>query len=654
MKMKSIWHDSIAAVAAFAAVAVFAAITARYSPLLAVIELSVAFVLFAFFLIRTRVNARRFASFAKRLYRKMDFTDARVLNSFPVPVVLCDSDGTVLWVSEKFLNRVVHSKQILADSIQSYIEGREFSEIINSHETAVHINDRDYSVFTNSYTAEGQERYVLYFVDNTQLKNIEREFNLSRPVVAFLEVDNIDASGYDLRESERAEFRSMVEAVIENWAGEFPCILKRLSDARFMIVAQRRDADTMIETKFPVLDSVRNLKYKNLDISATISIGMSDGETFLQCERRAKKALEMALDRGGDQAAVVNKDDSYDFFGGVSKSVEKRGKVQARVIGSALAEFIEASDEVIVMGHKWPDLDVMGAAVGICCAAEALGVASYIVTDTSKTLSLSLLERINADAFLKEAIIDEQTALKLISKKTLLVVVDTHIKTFVEFPEVYKKASTVFVIDHHRKSTDAIDNAVVFHLDPNASSASEMVTELLEYIDPEPNITKLTAEALLSGIMLDTKNFVLGCGVRTFEAAAFLREKSADTVSVRKLFSTSMQVNKLRNDVVSSADKYNRSAIACARFESEDIRIICSQAADELLNVSEVDASFVLYMSGDTVCISARSLGAANVQVIMEALGGGGHRTMAAAQLKEVSLETAVEKLKATVDEFLN
>ncbi len=303
----------------------------------------------------------------------------------------------------------------------------------------------------------------------------------------------------------------------------------------------------------------------------------------------------------------------------------------------------------MIMGHRFPDLDAMGAAVAMYSAAKSMDVQPFIVTDREKSLAGPLMDRMDEEGL---KILSPSQALERISGETLLIIVDTHIPDFVEEPELYKKAKKVVVIDHHRKSVNFIEKAVIFFHDPSVSSASEMVTELLQYIGGEPVIGSFEADALLSGITLDTRNFVLRAGVRTFEAAAYLKSRGADTVRVKKLFSTTLRNYKQKNKIVSSSAEYKNCAIATADFDSKDIRIIASQAADELLNISQVDASFVIFGSGNTVNISARSLGLVNVQVIMEKLGGGGHQTMAAAQLRDVTTAEAEEKLRRAIDEF--
>ncbi len=643
-------HSNFIFVAVIAAASVCAVITSFVLPSLAFIEAGLIILFFLWTVISERFYKKKSRRYMHKLSKSLDFSKEKSLNNFPFPVVVCSKEGDINWCSEKFLNRVVGSKKSFENNIAAYINGKDLYEIINSEETAVFVNGRTYTVFSNSFESEGSENYILFYVDNSDLREIEKKYYSSKPCVIYIEADNVGDTRLDFRDSERAEIRSIVESEIEKWISDYSCILKRLSESRYIIVAEKSDVDKMIETKFSVLDRVREIRYKDVPVKTSLSIGVADGDNLAECEKRARKALDMSIGRGGDQAAVT-KNESYVFYGGISRSVEKQGKIETRIVASAFSELIEGSDDVIVMGHKNADLDAIGAALGVCAACESVGIPAFIATDKNNTLCSALINRIMSDENQSVSIIDEQTAINLLDKKTLLVVVDTHLKSFVEFPDVYKKASSVFVIDHHRKSVDYIDNAVVFYHNPGASSACEMVTELLQYTGKDIEISKLVAEALLAGIMLDTKNFVLGTGVRTFQAAAYLKRNGADTVSVHKMFANSLDSYIKRNVVVSKARQYKNCAISFADFDSPDLRVICSQAADEMMNIEGVKASFVIYSLNGKICISARSYGELNVQVVMEEFGGGGHQSMAAAQIQGISIEDTVEKLREIIDE---
>ncbi len=411
-----------------------------------------------------------------------------------------------------------------------------------------------------------------------------------------------------------------------------------------MVLTDEAHIRAAMEKRFEILDAIRSIKAGERR-SATVSMGVGRGaDSLQQGEEWARKALDMALGRGGDQVAVKQKDDTYEFFGGLSKGVEKRDKVRTRVIAATLSDHIKSSDVVFVMGHKFSDLDCVGAAIGLwSVVTKSLKKPAYIVINRTQSLASPLISSMEASEDGK-IFISPLDAMSMVTPKTMLIVVDTHSQEFVESSELLTAVSRVVVIDHHRMMVKHIENALVFYHEPYASSTSEMVAELVQYIG-DGALNQTEAEALLSGIMLDTKNFVLKTGVRTFEAAAYLRRRGADTVEVKRMFSDTIDTYKAKYRIVSSAEILNDCAITSSDKEFPDIRITSAQAADELLSIQGVNASFVIFPSGNTVNVSARSLGEINVQLIMEALGGGGHLTMAGAQLTGVTVQQAREKL---------
>lgn len=651
MKFKGFWYDILLLSLITLFSAVFIGVTAVVEPVLAIAECAVALFLILFAFFRVFTAKKRFKRFLIKTTRKLDYTEPKVLSSFPFPVAVSDMQGNIIWTSEKFINEILGGNINSAVSVAKIANGLDIETLINEEETTVLVNERYYSVYTHTYTANSERMCILFYLNNTRLKQAEIDYFNSRPYAVLIELDSLDDARTEYRDSEKTEIKSQIEAAIDNWTESFDSVVKRISDDRYLIITEQSNINRMVEDKFSIIETVRNFEYKGKKIGSTLSIGVSGGKTIKACEQKARKAIEMALGRGGDQVAIKNKD-GYDFIGGISQSAEKKTKVRSRVIASALSELIKGSSNVLIMGHSFTDLDAVGSAVGIACAVNALDKPVNIVIDKEKTLAHSLVLKVENELD-SELIIGKEKALQLIGKKTLLIIVDTHIESFVEFSEIYEKIETKVIIDHHRRTPTDVYDAVLFHLDPSASSASEMVTEILQYMPVEIDVNKTVAEALLSGIMLDTKNFVLRSGVRTFEAAAYLKEKGADTVAVKLLFANSMEVNKRRNLVVSSAETYKECAVAVADFASPDIRIISAQAADELLSVSDIKASFVLYSDKENVNISARSYGQLNVQLIMEALGGGGHRTMAASQLKNMTIVQAKESLLAAIDVYI-
>ncbi len=652
MKFKGFWYDSLVICLVSGFAAAFIAITVFVDPRLAIAE-SVAFLIICAIVIYRAVTARkRYNRFIVKTSKKLDYTEQKVLSSFPFPVAVCDEKGYIAWCSELFLNEISKGEITQTDKINKFANGMNIDSIVNSEEICVLVEGRYYSVYTVPYQANGKIYNALYFFDNTRLKKTELEYYDTRPYAVMIEMDNIDDSRTDFRDSERTEIKSQVEAALDDWSESYNSFIKKIGDDRYMIVTEQKNITKMTEDRFSVIEKVRNYEYKGKRIGVTLSMGVATGSNVKSCEKKARKALEMALGRGGDQVAIKTQD-GYDYIGGVSKSAEKRNKVKSRIVGSTLAELIRTSSNVLIMGHSFTDLDAVGAAVGLACAAQSFDVPVFIVTDRKKTLAASLIERLDSEG-MGDIIIGQENASEILGKKTLLIVVDTHIESFVEFPKLYEKCETRVIIDHHRRAITDVESALIFHHDPGASSTCEMVTELLPYINPELEIPPVVAEALLAGIMLDTKDFVVGTGVHTFEAAAYLKEKNADTVRVKKLFANTLEINKLRTQVISSAESFTNCAVAVADINSKDIRIIAAQAADELLKVNNIKASFVIFENSGVINISARSFSEINVQLIMESLGGGGHQTMAACQLKDSDLNKAKSQLKTAIKEFFD
>lgn len=582
-----------------------------------------------------------FFSFYSGTVEKLKTPDSDLFTNFTMPVLLLKGNK-IVWYNKRFRTDVLKGKDVLGDLPDEIFPETVRSAISVSDRADVSFGGRKYTVYKTCYEAGGEKFDTLYFVDVTDLKRIADEFDASRPVVMIMSIDSFDELTVNLAESERASVRGQIEREIEAFASKTDGFMKKLNNHTYLFVLNERGFALMKAEKFDVLDKVRNLKVHG-DKNATLSIGVGRGDKNLKdCELSARQALEMAQGRGGDQTAVKRLN-NFEFFGGISsKGVEKRTKVKTRVIAAALKELIRGSDCVFIVGHKYGDLDSLGASIGLWKAVHTIGPKGYIVLNREQYLAKQLIDRVDKK-YDKGVIISGEKAMSLITKKSLVIVVDTHRKDFIDAPDLFSVCSTKVVIDHHRKNVDFIDDAVIFYHEPYASSACEMVCELLQYMGDDI-IEKPEAEALFAGIMLDTRNFVLRTGVRTFEASAYLRGRDADPVEVKKLFADSMDVYKERSKIVASAKRFGRCAISVDTADGGS-RVAASQAADELLNIENVDASFVIYKSPDTVNISARSLGAVNVQVIMEELGGGGHHTMSAAQLRDCDTDTAEKML---------
>lgn len=569
------------------------------------------------------------------------------LEQFTMPMAIVGEAGDIVWANAAFLESAGRARDCRGENVMKFLYPHTIQQVVAAKGTDVTIGDRQFTAFA-SKTEQG---HILCLVDDTYYKAINREYVEKHPVVALAHFDNREELARDSSGSEDARIASEVEQVLTEWAQSMGGFLRRLSGGRFLILTDEIHIRQAMEKRFEVLDKIREIKAGERR-SATVSIGVARGaESLQEAEQWARKALEMALGRGGDQVAVKQKNDTYEFFGGLSKGVEKRDKVRTRVIAATLSDHIKESENVLIMGHRFSDLDSMGAAVGLWSAiTKALHKPAFVVVDRQQTLAGQIVERIDANSGDRVVFLSPMDAMEQLSPRTLLIVVDTHSPDFVESRELLNHVSRVVVIDHHRLMVKRIDNAIVFYHEPYASSASEMVAELVQYIG-DSTLTQHEAEALLAGIMLDTKSFVLKTGVRTFEAAAYLRRRGADTVEVKRMFADSIDSYKAKYKIVSGAEIQQNCVIACADKEFPDIRVVSSQAADELLSIRGVKASFVIYPTGNVMNISARSLGDINVQLVMEVLGGGGHLTMAATQLPNLTIEQARTKLVAAIKE---
>ncbi len=582
--------------------------------------------------------------------RGISTAQSKALTELRLPVLITTAYGEIVWYNPQFEADVPDASLTVGKDIEK-VFGSDFKDDIEAKgEAEITLGNKIFSVTDSDIEAEAMPMRIYYLFDITTLRKTAHEYEQTRPVVALVAIDNLDEITKNARDSEIASFRGSVQRRIEKWFSNINGVCRKLSGDRYMLVLEERSYKKLLEEGFSVLSEVRELKFN--DSSATLSIGVGQGGGSLaDCEEMAKQALDMALGRGGDQTVVKMPNNEYKFFGGVSGALEKHNKVRARIISNTLKSLIMSSSNVILMGHRFADLDSLGSCIAMASAVSTLGRQPYIVMDKTKTMAGSLLER--ADSLGVHCnIMTGAEVMPVIDKETLLIVCDVHRPSFLESPEVYDHCQNVVVIDHHRKAVDFINDAVIFYHETAVSSACEMVTEMLQYMCPK-SVGQFEAEALLSGIMLDSRNFVLNTGVRTFEASAFLRNRGADPVTVKKLFAGSMDTYKLRAEIVSSAELYdNDCAIAINGTVNENTRLASAQAADEMLGISGVLGSFVVCRYGSEFNISARSLGSMNVQVIMEKLGGGGHRTMAACQLQVDSFEDAVLQLKHAIDAY--
>ena len=516
------------------------------------------------------------------------------------------------------------------------------------------INGRRYRIYGNYVRSDDDQTTVMlatvYFADMTEMFNIRDEYLRTRPIVSVILIDNYDEMTNNLSDSAISNLDAQINETVTHWIEGCHGICRKLERNRYLLIFENKDFQKLQEGKFSILDNIRAV-VSSSGIAATISLGIGkDGSSFEEDYNFAMLSIEMALSRGGDQAVIKDRY-NFTFYGGRTKETERHTKVKTRVVAGSLSELIAQSGEVFIMGHRMADLDAVGSAVGLLCLCRKRGKRARIVIDLKNNAAANLISELQAMPEYNGLFISGQDALVEADNRSLLIVVDTNRPDQVESKALLESIPRVAVIDHHRRAADYIEHVVLNLHEPYSSSASELVTEILQYaLDPR-DIRPVEAQALLAGIVLDTKNFNVRTGSRTFEAAAFLRRTGADTVDVKKLFQNDLDATIARYQIVQAARLY-RNEIAIAAVDHTVTRTIAAQAADELLNISGIMTSFVLYPDGDQVIISARSIGVGNVQVILEALGGGGNAATAGAQIRGKSIRTVLEELVASIDKF--
>lgn len=586
--------------------------------------------------------------YIKEVNRSLSQEKIENVDAFPLPCVMCDKKGNIVWFNKAFGESVITDGQKV--SVCDFFNDFNYNNFCELKTADAEFNNRKFTAFITRIKSKTNPMLCFYFFDDTYMKETVSEYNLSRPFVMSIFVDNIDQLSRQLTDSKFAQILSGIESKIENWLKDEKLILKKTGNGNFFVIGEKRNLDRLCEEKFSVLKEVREFKYNNNPVSATLSIGVGTGNDLAECESRAKKALEMSLGRGGDQAAVYT-ENGYMYYGGMTNLFNDNSRVSPRQTSANISTLIKKYKKVVIVGHKFSDYDAVGSAMGVYFFAKANGLQAFVAIDEATTLAKPLVDLSIKNGF--DGFISLSDALEICDNDTVLFVVDTHRRFLIDEPELYEKAKAKVVIDHHRRSDDFINDADIFYHHPSPSSTCEMVAELIEYSTIQDNLQPVIATALLSGIVLDTKDYVLRTSRRTFEAAAFLKENKADTVAVKKLFSVSGEMVNLKNSILNSGEIYDDCMISFTETDSPGIRIVTAKAADEMLNIEGVKASFVLYYVGkDTVQISARSLGEENVQLIMENLGGGGHSTMAAAQIKNADLETVKNMLLKAIDDY--
>ena len=589
-----------------------------------------------------------------------------LINS-PFPLIILENDRNIIWKSSKFstefanidINTYINDISIdVKDVIEKSKEKANKEDIIKS----VQIENKIYKVLVKyiKYPRNREKRtkkeymVILYFIDDTENVKLQEEYKDSKSCIAIMMIDNYEETMLRLESEEKPQITAEIDKCIYDWTNETNGVLLKVEKDRYIYFFEQRYLEKVKEDKFSILDKIKEID-TNENVQFTLSIAVSnEGITDKEKYKSAQTAMDIVLGRGGDQA-VIRENEIYKFFGGRAQEVEKRTKVKARIVAHALENLIQESQKVMIMGHTNPDMDAIGSCMGIYRLAKTIGKDAYIICDKNVASLEAFSKSIEKDSEYEDIIINKEVAIENIDEDTLLVVVDTNKINYVEAPELLEKTEKIVVIDHHIRSTNYVENATLTFQEVYASSAAELVTELLQYVEHKVTLKKIEAESLYAGIMMDTKNFTFKTGVRTFEAAAYLRRCGVDIIRVKKWFQSDLaSFNKIA-DIVKKAEVVNKTiAISIYDKKTKDTSVICAKAADELLTISNITASFVIGNLGDRVCISGRSIGDINVQIILEKLGGGGHITLAGAQVEGMTIEETKQELINRINEYFS
>ena len=614
-------------------------------------------------------NQKRMAEVSehiKDLTLNVDKVSKRTLINSPFPLIIVETDGSIIWKSTKFIEEFnnkdsnVDVNVILDDIIKELkLEIQNSESKDNKISKEIIIDNKSYKIlgeYVKSKTTDKKQEYMatLYFVDETDFIKLKTDFENSQNCVGIAMIDNYEEIIQRTSSDEQIQIFSQIEKKIYDWASTFNGLVVKAERDTFIWICDEKSLRKLEENKFNILDLIKEVN-ANAKIQSTLSIAVSnEGDSNYEKYKMAKNSIDIALGRGGDQA-VVRKNGKYTFFGGRTQELEKRTKVKARSVANALEELITECENVIIMGHTNGDIDSLGSSLGIYRFAISYDKEAFIVSSNVGIGLENFVEYAKRYEEYNHIIIGKEEAIEITNSNSLLIIVDTHKKNYSDVPELIDMAGKIVIIDHHRMSTDYIDNAVLTFQEVYASSAAELVTELIVYSDKNIKLTNVEAEGLYAGIMMDTKNFTFKTGVRTFEAAAYLRKCGVDIIKVKKWFQSNLSTYNIISDIVAKSELVGESiAISIYNVEDKDANIICAKAADELLTISDINASFVIGNCGDKICISGRSLGDINVQVILEKLGGGGHITLAGAQVEGMNIYDVKKELILKINEYFS
>ena len=643
----------------FVCLILFAGISALFSLPLAAAELAVVACLGLYSRTSNRRRRREISKYLENVTGTVDTATRDTMTNSPLPMIIFrpESDD-IIWTNDRFLQLTGQREHLFDAKLSALIPGFDTRWLMEGKSTCpseVSYGSRRFLVFGHLVRTGGRSGgflATLYWVDVTEFCLVRDEYRATRPVAAVLLLDNYEELMKNLTENERSALVSEIDSRLDAWVAHTGGLLRRVQRERYLFIFEEQYLSQFVEKKFDILDTIHQVVNPS-GINASLSIGIGkDGESYQELLQFANLSIDMALSRGGDQAVIRNKF-TFEFYGGRSKETEKRTKVKSRVMANALSALISDSSQVFIMGHRFPDNDCLGAAAGVFALCRKNGVPVHIIREAGTPPAQELIDKLAQLPEYQDCFLSPQESLLIADTRSLAVVVDTNRPEQVQAEDLLKSCNRVAVIDHHRRAATYIEGAALNYHEPYASSASELVTELLQYVMEPNQLLRTEAEALLAGIVLDTKNFTMRTGGRTFEAAAFLRRSGADTAEVKKLYQNDLSGTIAKYSIIQNAKLY-RDHIAIAVANRPVGRVIAAQAADELLNIIGIDTSFVLAPDGERVVISARSMGDTNVQVILEQLGGGGNAAAAGGQVSGKTLEQVTVELAQAIDRYLD
>jgi c-di-AMP phosphodiesterase-like protein len=626
--------------------------------ILAAVEAVIVIALMIYSLISGKRRQQELLRYIESVTLNLDTQTKDCLLNMPLPMVIFNiQDGRVIWSNESFFAITKDREHLFEVSLSDMVPSLNTKWLTEGKEMSpdyVFLSGRYYRVYGNILrivdSGSGSLSYlgVLYWIDITEYVHLQNEYALSRPVVSIIMLDNYDDLFKNLNDTAKSSLLAAIDMRISDWSSRANGYISKIDRDRYVFIFEERYLQSFIDEKFSLIDDMHQVRNPS-GVNATVSIGIGkDASSLDESFQNAKLSIEMALSRGGDQAVIKNKQ-SFEFYGGHTSGLERRTKVKSRIMASAMGALMERASKIIIMGHKYADLDCIGPAAGLCCLARKYGKPVKIVYNRSTSLVEAVVEKLRVLSEYKEVFITEEDAILFADSKTLLIVVDTNRPEQVESESLLASCNQVAVVDHHRRAATYIANADLNFHEPYASSSSELVAELLEYLAEPSDLLKVEAEALMAGIVLDTENFTVRTGSKTFDAAAFLKRAGADVMEVKKLFRVDMASAKAKYAIIQQAELY-RDGILISAPEGRQDRIIAAKAADEMLDIIGIQASFVVYEDTDSINISARSLGNINVQVILEKLGGGGNTSMAGAQITGKSMGDVLRELYSAID----